>query len=366
MISHDYDDKHLDGKGLDYLIEQLDVRYGGGGSTPVLDDYYTKEEVDALIPTVPTNVSAFNNDAGYLTQHQSLAEYYTKSQVDNMIPTVPTNVSAFTNDAGYLTQHQSLDNYYTKSEVYNKTETYTKTEVNNLISSSGGGDMLKSVYDPNDDGIVSQADYATSAGNALSVNSHTVAKDVPANAVFTDTVYDDTALSGRVTNVEGEIGNLSNLTTTNKSDLVSAINEVAAGGGGGGGGEQLYYLGETSGNAVIDLPQTFSELMCVTSANEYHNVTFNIPASALRNDGSSGAGTGVPGGYHYKTGGYMSYTSGGQNIYSDTVDYLISTTKAKTFNFWQCEGTTVSSDIVGSTSTKWYVRSSVAPPTPSV
>ena len=45
MISHDYDDKHLDGKGLDYLIEQLDVRYGGGGSTPVLDDYYTEFEI---------------------------------------------------------------------------------------------------------------------------------------------------------------------------------------------------------------------------------------------------------------------------------------------------------------------------------
>ena len=52
--------------------------------------------------------------------------YYTKTEVNTSleskankteIPTVPTNVSAFTNDAGYLTQHQSLDNYYTKSEV---------------------------------------------------------------------------------------------------------------------------------------------------------------------------------------------------------------------------------------------------------
>ncbi len=36
-------------------------------------------------------------------------------------------VSRFTNDAGYLTEHQSLTNYYTKSE------TYTKTEVDNKI-----------------------------------------------------------------------------------------------------------------------------------------------------------------------------------------------------------------------------------------
>ena len=51
--------------------------------------------------------------------------YYTKTEVDTSleskankteIPTVPTNVSAFTNDAGYLTEHQPLDNYYTKTE----------------------------------------------------------------------------------------------------------------------------------------------------------------------------------------------------------------------------------------------------------
>ena len=135
------------------------------------------------IPTVPTDVSAFTNDAGYLIntdiegkadksdtytktevddiisqvqagQGSSLKNYYTKTQIDSQqavqdaaialkansadlatvatsgdyddlsnkptIPTVPTNVSAFTNDAGYLTQHQSLDNYYTKFETDNK------------------------------------------------------------------------------------------------------------------------------------------------------------------------------------------------------------------------------------------------------
>ena len=122
-------------------------------------NYYTKSEVDTSletkankteIPTVPTNVSAFTNDAGYLTEHQSLDNYYTKTESDGKyatqvvvneeiatrireirdvkdaiktkadkteIPTVPTNVSAFTNDAGYLTEHQSLNDYYTKTEV---------------------------------------------------------------------------------------------------------------------------------------------------------------------------------------------------------------------------------------------------------
>lgn len=126
------------------------------------------------IPTVPTNVSAFTNDAGYLTQHQDISgkentsnkvtsfqstpddthypsEKLVKDSLDAKyekpitgipasdlasgviptvpvqdvtvggasvvsngtavipeIPTVPTNVSEFNNDAGYLTQHQDI------------------------------------------------------------------------------------------------------------------------------------------------------------------------------------------------------------------------------------------------------------------
>ena len=51
------------------------------------------------IPVVPTDVSSFNNDAGYLTQHQSLANYYTKSEVDGkvampIVSLTPTNGAA--------------------------------------------------------------------------------------------------------------------------------------------------------------------------------------------------------------------------------------------------------------------------------
>ena len=224
-----------------------------------------------IIPTVPTNVSAFTNDAGYLTQHQSLANYYTKTETDNKIddkidayveeniytatetnaifqqkidaqhklssdlvddtnktnkfvtteekaawnaksdfsgsyndltnkPHIPndqvqadwnqtgtseldyiknkpTNVSAFNNDAGYLTQHQSLDNYYNKAQVdafeleqntaiaakAPQATTYTKTEVDNLVSpkanlsdlakvatSGSYNDLLNKPHIPND------------------------------------------------------------------------------------------------------------------------------------------------------------------------------------------------------------------------
>lgn len=116
------------------------------------------------IPTVPTDVSSFNNDAGYLTsvpseyvtetelnakgyltEHQDISNLAAKEELhshanktilDNIkesditnwnnkssfsgnyddlenkptIPTVPDKVSAFENDAGYLTEHQSLEN----------------------------------------------------------------------------------------------------------------------------------------------------------------------------------------------------------------------------------------------------------------
>ena len=43
-----------------------------------------------VIPTVPTNVSAFTNDAGYLTQHQSLDGLATEDYVDTQIAAIPT------------------------------------------------------------------------------------------------------------------------------------------------------------------------------------------------------------------------------------------------------------------------------------
>ena len=114
---------------------------------------YVNEKVAAIvIPEVPTKVSELENDAGYLTTHQSLAEYaktadlaqvaktgsyndladkptipstaglastkYVDDKVaEIVIPTIPTNVSAFTNDAGYLTEHQSLAEYAKKTEI---------------------------------------------------------------------------------------------------------------------------------------------------------------------------------------------------------------------------------------------------------
>ncbi|MBQ9435599.1 MAG: hypothetical protein IJU33_05665 [Bacteroidales bacterium] len=75
---------------------------------------YTEIKNTPTIPTVPTKVSAFENDANYLksetdptvpawAKESSKPNYdYTEIKNTPTIPTVPTKVSAFENDANYL------------------------------------------------------------------------------------------------------------------------------------------------------------------------------------------------------------------------------------------------------------------------
>jgi hypothetical protein len=56
-----------------------------------------------------------------------------------------------------------------------------------LVTAQTAGDMLKSIYDTDNDGIVDAAEM---------VNGHTVLSDVPAGAKFTDTVYTHPTTSG--------------------------------------------------------------------------------------------------------------------------------------------------------------------------
>lgn len=73
----------------------------------------------------------------------------------------PTNVSSFTNDAGYLTQHQSLDNYYTKTQVDTalnaKQDTLTAgtgIDITNNVISATGGTQVQSDWNQSDSSAV--------------------------------------------------------------------------------------------------------------------------------------------------------------------------------------------------------------------
>ena len=138
------------------LDEKLDVT----AYTPTdLSNYYNKQEVNNIVESAKTEVEAeIPSLSGYATEQWVLDKHYI-SGVDlsdyalkSEIPTVPTSNTAFTNDAGYLTEHQSLSAYSTTSEVntlinqsvsgkvdtttYNTYTASTQTTINNKADSS--------------------------------------------------------------------------------------------------------------------------------------------------------------------------------------------------------------------------------------
>lgn len=87
--------------------------------------------------------------------------------------------------------------------------------VYNGSNGQGSGDMLKSVYDIDNDGIVD---------NAEKVNNHTVLTDVPANALFTDTVYDDTEVRGLISAKQDTLVSGTNIKSINNTSLLGSGN----------------------------------------------------------------------------------------------------------------------------------------------
>lgn len=78
-----------------------------------LTPYATKSEL-------PTKVSQLQNDSKFITRDEvpktDLSEYAKKSE----LPKVPTKVSAFTNDAGYLTQHIDISGKADKNHTHSQ------------------------------------------------------------------------------------------------------------------------------------------------------------------------------------------------------------------------------------------------------
>ena len=114
---------------MDKLEEQTDPE----AVSKAVNEYLESHPVG-----VPTKVSAFVNDAGYITK-QNLNGYAKEED----IPTVPTKVSAFENDKGYLTE-QNLTGY-AKTEDIPSLDGYAKTtdiptdaHINNLINTALG------------------------------------------------------------------------------------------------------------------------------------------------------------------------------------------------------------------------------------
>ena len=170
-----------------------------------------KEELTkkANISDIPTKVSELQNDSNYQTDTDvtnTLTTYATKTYVGEQISSVD----------------------HLKREIVTEIpspETADKNTIYMLkIESATGEDKYKEylLIDGTvqciGDTSVDLTDYAkkteiptelpANGGNSLTVNGHTVKSDVPENAVFTDTIYDDTEVKGSIDELNSNLDTL--------------------------------------------------------------------------------------------------------------------------------------------------------------
>ena len=109
------------------------AHYAKKTDIPNMDGYATKTELSTKqdkgdyalksdIKPIPSVLSAFQNDVGYLTTHQDLTPYAKKTDIPSLEGYA---TKQWVTDKNYLTQHQPLTDYYTKSEVDNKFKNFS-------------------------------------------------------------------------------------------------------------------------------------------------------------------------------------------------------------------------------------------------
>ena len=128
LVLIDGDDNIIASKDIDIMV-QRDVFQGGVDSASEIanlttqieeitqevigENYYTKDEVDALdtaiVNSIPTKTSDLTNDSGYITSNDlpDMSQYYNKGEVDDIagdiLAAIPTKTSDLLNDSGFTT-----------------------------------------------------------------------------------------------------------------------------------------------------------------------------------------------------------------------------------------------------------------------
>ncbi len=166
------------------------------------------------IPQIPTNVSAFTNDAGYVTESMLTTEnyitqnylitnnYITEADIPtnvsaftndagyitmDSVPAIPTNVSAFTNDAGYVTESMlTTENYITQNDLITNNYITTADIPTNVSAFTNDAGYITAAQVP----AQVNADWNATAGVAQILNKPTIpAVPVNVSAFYNDAHY---------------------------------------------------------------------------------------------------------------------------------------------------------------------------------
>ena len=185
-----------------YLVVQRDVLAGGLTSQSEIydleeqiaaivpevigDEYYTAEEVDEKIAEIPTF-----DPSNYYTKSQLYTQTETNGLLSQKVSTSALSTVAFTGSYNNLIDTPNIPDV---SDYYTKSETYNQTEVNNLLSTKADTSSLSTVATTGDyDDLLNKPTIPTNAEllpiDALHPNDNT--KD-----------YIDSGLSGKADKTE--------------------------------------------------------------------------------------------------------------------------------------------------------------------
>lgn len=148
-------DLNFDSYGANWAYN--DSRYFGCAVRPILDTTQLKKDLDSKANTEDLADVAFSGSYNDLKNKPT-------------IPTVPTNVSAFNNDAGYLTQHQDISGKANKSEMSVVDGTGANADKTTITLKNGtSATVLKSHQD-----ISGKQDTLVSGSNIKTINNQSL------------------------------------------------------------------------------------------------------------------------------------------------------------------------------------------------
>ena len=171
-----------------------------------------------------------HSSAGYLTTHQDLTAYALKTELFSgsysdltntpSIPTVPTNISAFTNDAGYLTTYTDTTYSTATSAVLGLVKIgYSENGKNYPVELSNGQMFVNVPWTDTD------TNTTYSAGTGLTLSGTTFAIDT----TIALKTYVDTAISNLVNGADAAYDTLKEIQDAMATDteLATAISNLA-------------------------------------------------------------------------------------------------------------------------------------------
>ena len=176
-----------------------------GGEVPASSGV-SKEYVDSELSKkannsdIPTKVSGLQNDSNYQTDTDvatALTPYAKSADVTKEITNKVAEIIADAPEDFNTLKEMSdwISNHENDASAMNSAISDNKTAITALQTGKADKSEIPTTLPAN-------------GGNADTVNNHTVETDVPTDAVFTDTIYDDTEVKG---SIEGLSSNLDGL-----------------------------------------------------------------------------------------------------------------------------------------------------------